>query len=58
MKGISSVNFYKYIIRQKFRIKVFYIDRIKMNPKSISIIVVITDVEDVEFYVLIFTWVN
>jgi len=50
MKETSSKKFQKPTLGQKFRIKIPDIDRVKMDPRSI--IAVITDIKDEEFYEL------
>jgi hypothetical protein len=50
MKATSSKKFQKPTLRQNVRIKIPDIDRVKMDPRSI--IAVITDIKDEEFYEL------
>jgi len=50
MKGTSSKKFQKPTLGQNIRIKIPDFDRAKMDPRSI--IAVITDIKDVEFYEL------
>jgi len=50
MKSTSSKKFQKPTLRQNVRIKIPDIDRAKMDPRSI--IAVITDIKDEEFYEL------
>jgi len=50
MKSTSSKKFQKPTLRQNVRVKIPDIDRAKMSPRSI--IAVITDIKDEEFYEL------
>jgi hypothetical protein len=50
MKATSSKKFQKPTLGQNVRIKIPNIDRVKMDPRSI--ISVITDIKDKEFYEL------
>jgi len=50
MKATSSKKFQKHTLRQNVRIKIPDIDRAKMGPRSI--IAIITDIKDEEFYEL------
>jgi len=56
MKATSSKKFQKLTLGQNVRIKMPDIDRVKMDPRSIT--AVITDIKDEEFYELATSWVN
>ena len=56
MKATSSKRFQKPTVGQNVGIKIPDIDRAKMDPRSI--IAVITDIKDEEFYELVLSWVN
>ena len=56
MKSTSSEKFQKPTLGQNVRIIIPDIDRAKMDPRSI--IAVITDIKDEEFYELLLSWVN
>jgi hypothetical protein len=56
MKATSSKKKKKPTLGQNVRIKIPDIDRTKTDPRSI--ITVITDIKDEEFYELVLSWVN